>query len=149
MTINFYSNYIYEWKLNPNPFSVYFALSPTIAFGTKDVFLQQDVVFYFGKRNPLHKSIAYNQLGKLKNELFFAVRAGYRYVVHNTMLEGSLIKDSLVLLVEPYQNFFIYNIEMYYRWGRNDIKLFYNFNSPETKKADYHMFVTLSLARNF
>ena len=149
VTINFYFNYIREWELLPNPFSVHFALSPTIAFGSKDIYLQNDAVFYFGKRNPLHKSIAYNQIGKLKNELFFAVRAGYRYVIHDTMLEGNLIKDSSVFLVEPYQNFFIYNVEMYYRRGRNDFKLFYNFNSAETKKAENHMFVTLSIARNF
>lgn len=148
-TANLYFNFIKEWKLLPNPFSVYFALSPTTAVGTKDVYVQNDLVFYFGKRNSLKNTIAYNQLGKLKNEFFFAVRAGYRYVFHDTMLEGNLLRDTSVFLVEPYHNVFIYNVELYYRKGRNDFKFFYNFLSAETKTTENHMFVTLSLARNF
>jgi len=148
-TANLYVNYIKEWKLAPNPFSVYFALSPTTAVGTKDIYLQNDLVFYFGKRNGLKNTIAYNQLGKLKNEFFFAVRAGYRYVFHDTMLEGNLLGDTSVFLVEPYHNVFIYNVEFYYRVGRNDFKFFYNFLSAETKNTENHMYVTLSLARNF
>jgi len=148
ITINFYINYVREWKLATNPFSVYFALSPEVALGSKDVFLQQDVVFYFGKRNPMNRSTAYNQIGELKNELFFATRFGYRYVIHDTMLEGNLIKDSSVFLVDPLHNVFYYKVELHYRQKRNDFKLFYNYESPRIKDLDAHYYVTLSLARN-
>ncbi len=148
-TANLYFNYIKEWKLLPKPFSVYFALSPTTAVGTKDIYFQNDIVFYFGKRNELKNTMAYSQLGKLKNEFFFAVRGGYRFVIHDTMLEGNLFGDTSKLLMEPNQNVFIYNVEFYYRVGRNDFKFFYNFLSAETKTTENHMFVTLSLARNY
>ena len=149
ITLNFYFNYVKEWELLPNPFSVYLALSPEVAFGSKDIYLQQDVVFYFGKRNPMHRSTAYNQIGKLKNEFFFATRFGYRHVIHDTMLEGNLINDSSVYTVEPLPNVFFYKVEFHYRVKRNDFKLYYNYESNRTKITQSHYYVTLSLARNF
>ena len=149
VTINFYFNYVNEWQLAFYPFSVYFALSPEIALGSKDVYLQQDVVFYFGKRNPMHQSTAYNQIGKLKNEFFFATRFGYRRVIHDTMLEGNLINESSILLMDPLKNVFFYKVEIHYRKKRNDFKLYYNYESSRTKRAKSHYYVTLSLARNF
>ncbi len=135
--------------MNTNPFSVYLALSPSAAIGIKDVYVQNDFVFYFGKRNTIKHTAAYNQLGILKNELFFGLRTGYRYVVHDTMLQGNLIGDSSELLVEPYHNLILLSAELYFRRGRTDIKLFYNYFSSETRNADNHLNMTLSLARNF
>ena len=148
-TNNCYFNYIKEWKLIPNPFSVYFAISPSAAIGTKDVYLQNDFVFYFGKRNSITQTVAYNQLGVLNNELFFGIRAGYRYVAHDTMLQGNLIGDSSDFLVEPNNHLLLINTELYFRRGRTDIKIFYNIKSSETKNTDYHLTMTLSIARNF
>lgn len=65
------------------------------------------------------------------------------------MLEGNLIGDSSEFLVDPYHHLLIINAEFYFRLGRNDIKLFYNFLSAETKNAENHLNVTLSLARSF
>tara|TARA_B100000809_G_C15140666_1_gene533169 strand:+ start:9613 stop:10020 length:408 start_codon:yes stop_codon:yes gene_type:complete len=135
--------------LNPNPFSVYFAISPSTAIGVKDIYLQNDFVFYFGKRNPITQTVAYSQLGVLNNELFFGIRTGYRYVAHNTMLQGNLIGDSSVFLLEPNRHLLIINAELYFRRGRTDIKIFYNFKSSETKTIEYHSHMTLSIARNF
>ena len=148
-TNNCYFNYIKEWKLNADPFSVYFAISPSAAIGIKDVYLQNDFVFYFGKRNPITQTVAYSQLGVLNNELFFGIRTGYRYVAHNTMLQGNLIGDSSIFLVEPNHHLLLINTELYFRRGRTDIKIFYNFKSSETKTTEYHLNMTLSLARNF
>jgi elongation factor P hydroxylase len=135
--------------LSPNPFSIYFAINPSAAIGIKDVYIQNDFAFYFGKRNSILNTSAYNQLGVLQNELFFCFRAGYRYVAHNTMLEGNLIGDSSVFLVEALHNLILINAEIYFRRGRTDIKLFYNYSSSETSITENHLNMTLSLARNF
>ena len=113
------------------------------------MYIQNDFVFYFGKRNPIQHTAAYNQLGVLNNELFFGIRTGYRYVVHDTMLQGNLIGDSSIFLVEPNHHLFIVNTEIYFRRGRTDIKIYYNYNSSETRNTDYHLTMTLSIARNF
>lgn len=147
--VNAYFNYVREWECFSNPFSVHFALSPSVAFGSRDAYLQNDLVFYFGNRKPMNQSIAYKQMGSLDRELFFAVRLGYRYLFHDGMIEGNWMGDRSVFTVEPYHQLFLYNFEMYYRWGRNDFKLTYNFETPRTPKADPHLYVSLSYSRSY
>jgi lipid A 3-O-deacylase len=149
MLINLYFNYVREWKIQSNPFSVNVALSPSSAFGTKDIYLQNDIVGYFGRRSSMENSSAYRQIGSYEKELFFAVRLGYRYVFHNTLLEGNLLGDSSVLLKDPYQNLFLYNFEIYYRSGRNSYKVSYNFATPETSGTKPHLYVLMSILRSF
>ncbi|GAB5398891.1 MAG: hypothetical protein Aureis2KO_04760 [Aureisphaera sp.] len=146
---NVYLQYVREWKLEPNPFSVHFALNPMGALGTKDIYLQQDVAFYFGKRNSMNTSAAYNQLGAFAKELFFAVRVGYRYIFHDALLEGNIVEDFSVFLKEPYQNLFLYNFEIFHRSKRNNYKLGYNFATPATNGTKPHLYMVFSFMRSF
>lgn len=147
--LNLYYNYVWELQWQPNPFSVHFAISPSAALGTRDAFFQNDVVFYFGQRNALNQTIAYKQIGTMDRELFFAVRLGYRYVFHDGMIEGNWLKDNSPFTVEPYHQLLLYNFEMYYRKGRNDFKLTYNFETPRTPKASPHLYISLTYARSY
>jgi len=144
---NLYVSYVHEWQWQPNPFSVHFALNPSMAFGSRDIYVQNDVVFYFGKRNPLMSSTAYKQLGSLDREFFFAIRLGYRYLFHDSIIEGNILGDNSVFVVEPYHQLFLYNFEVFYRKGRNDFKLTYNFETPRVPKAFPHLYVSLTYAR--
>ena len=58
---------------------------------------------------------------------------------NNTTRRKNIIHHHLLLI----------NTELYFRRGRTDIKIFYNFKSSETKTTEYHLNMTLSLARNF
>lgn len=149
LTLNTYGVFTKEWLMSESPLGIYLALSPQVAFGTKDLFVQNDFVLYFGKKQPAFNSIAYNQIGSLKKEFFVAVRVGYRHVFHDTMLQGNLLGDSSVFTVNPTPNIFIYNIENYFRYKRYDIKLFLNFISKRTKKAQEHLYFIFSLAKQF
>ena len=100
--LNAYYQYVREWQWQPKPFAVYFALNPKAALGTKDSYLEQDVVFYFGRRNALQKTMAYQQLMGQETELFFSTRFGYRYVLHDAMLQGNWLGDDSLFTVEPY-----------------------------------------------
>lgn len=147
---NFYVNYAYELQFQPNPFSVYFAINPIAAFGTRDIYLEQDAVFYFGKRNSLMETMAYKQLGtEGKRELFFAIRLAYRYVFHDAMLEGNLLRDNSSYLLAPYHQIFMYNFELFYGKGRHNFKLTYNFETPRNPAAEPHLYITLTLARSY
>ncbi len=146
---NIYVHYIREWALLPNPFSVHAAINPSVAVGTRDLYIQNDVVFYFGKRSSLLNTLAYKQLGNLERELFFAVRLGYRYLFHDSMIEGHIMGDSSTLLIDPYNQIFFYNFELFFRRGRNDVKLTYNFETPRTWRADPHLYISLTYARSF
>jgi len=146
---NLYTKYTREWQWQPNPFSVHFSLSPTLAFGNKDIYLQQDAAFFFGRRNSLQTTSAYQQLGSTQNEYFFAVRLGYRYVIHNALLEGNLLGDSSPFLIDPYKNMFLYNFETYARLQRYNLKLSYNFATPQTRRTQPHLYMTFSVIRVF
>ncbi|MEZ4874250.1 MAG: DUF2219 family protein [Flavobacteriaceae bacterium] len=147
---NVYVNYAYELQFQPNPFSVHFAINPMLAFGTRDMYLEQDAVFYFGKRSPLMETMAYKQLGTLgERELFFAIRLGYRYVFYDSLLEGHILGDQSKFTVDAYHQIFFYNFELYYRKGRNDFKLTYNFETPRNRETQPHLYITLTLARSY
>ena len=104
---------------------------------------------FIGKRNAMKASMAYEQISLTDNELFFSLILAHRYVIHDTLLEGSLIGDSSEVLREPYQNLYIFKMGVYYRLKRNDFKLIYNYESSETKRAEPHTYVTISIARSF
>ncbi len=147
--LNLYFNYVREWKLQPNPFSAHMALVPKAALGNRDIYLQSDVVFYFGKRNGITNSSAYQQIGTFEKELFFAIRLGYRYVFHNALLEGNVLGDSSLFLIQPYQNLFLYNFEIHRSGKRNSYMLRCNFSTPEAFGTQPHLYASLSIIRGF
>lgn len=146
---NFYLSWTREWRLESNPFDVFFAFNPTGALGTKDIYLQQDVAVYLGKREAASQSSAYQQLGNTTTEYFFAVRTGYRYVFQDAMLEGNILRDTSVFLLEPYQNRFLYSFELFFRRKRTNLKVSYNFTTPTTRTVKPHLYMQFSYARAF
>lgn len=147
--INLKSSYTREWKINPNPYSVYLAVKPTIAVGTKDLYFQQEGILYFGKRNTLQQSSAYNQLRNLEKEFYFSFSAGYRYIHYNALLEGHPIGDSSVFIVESENHILLFKFEFVYNSGRNIFKLAQNYNTSETSSVKAHLTFGISIARNF
>lgn len=145
--INTYLDYIKEWQLVQGSWGLIAAIKPGFAVGTKDVFAQQEVAFFFGKRNELRQSLAYNQLGVLQDELFVKLRANYRYVKHDGMLEGNLVSDQSPFLVGARPNVLMLGFDVFWRWGRNDFKAGYNYNTAKFSRGESHMFATLSVAR--
>ncbi|MEL6811309.1 MAG: lipid A-modifier LpxR family protein [Bacteroidota bacterium] len=146
---NLYATYIREWQWQPNPFSVHFAASPSATIGNRDIYAQPEVAFFFGRRDPIGTTSAYNQLGSIKNEYFFAIRMAYRYVFHNALLEGNLIGDSSSFLIDPYKNMFLYSFEANARLKRFNLLIAYNFATPQTRKTDPHLFMTFGVTRAF
>ncbi len=149
LTLNTYASFTQEWLMSTEPLGIYIALTPKIALGTKDVYAQNDFVLYFGNKQPAYNSMAYNQIGSLENEFFVGVRVGYRYVFHDTMLQGNLLGDSSLFTVRPSQNIFIYNVETYYRYKCYEVMFFLNFISKRTKKAQEHFYFQFSIAKSF
>jgi hypothetical protein len=146
---NLYFNYVKEWMLVPKPFAVYAALSPKIALGTTNIYVDHGFQFFFGQRNPLTQSMAYNQLGKVEKEFFFSVNFAYRFVEHNAFLEGHFIRDDSDFLVKANKELYLFGILGYYRTRRNDFKIGYQYITQETPNTTLHLYFTVSLARRF
>jgi hypothetical protein len=146
---NVYAKYTREWQWQPNPFSVHFAFSPQVSFGNRDIYAQQEAAFFFGRRNPLQTTSAYQQLGSIENEYFFAVRLAYRYIFQNALLEGDLLGDSSLFLIKPHRNMFLYKFDMNARLKRHNLKITYHYATRETRRTYPHLYLTFSIARTF
>lgn len=144
-----YYEYVREWQWEPKPFAVFFALNPKAALGTKDAYLEQDAVFYFGRRSSLQKTMAYGQLLGRETELFFSTRFGYRYVIHDAMLQGNWLGDDSVYTVKPYAMMYFFNVGFFWRYKRNDVYLKYHYESARNRTAEPHLYVSLSYSRRY
>ena len=146
---NLYTSFTHEWQLAPNNFSVYLAVKSELALGTKDIYAQPEMIAHFGRRLNMTSSMAYNNIGSTEKEVFFSLRAGYRIVAHNALLEGHIFSDNSVFLVSPENGFFYGGFDIKHRTGQNDYWLGYRFNAAETKQTRVHKYIILSYARSF
>lgn len=146
---NLYGSYLREWRVLNNAIQMHVALKPALAMGTKDYYLENEVAIYLGKRNTLQRTMAYRQLGQIENELFFSLKGAYRFVIHDAMLQGSLIQDNSAFTVEPVENLFFYGGEANWRSKRMDFKIAYNFATRRTASTATHGYTTFSVSRNF
>jgi hypothetical protein len=146
---NIYVNFIKEWHLVSNNFSVYLGLLPKLALGTKDINAQSELIAHFGKRQALSTSMAYDNFGNTEKELFFSLRIGYQFVNHNAMLQGHLFGDDSIFLVEPKKTFLFGGFELKHRFGQNDYWFGYRVNSSVTETTSSHSYIMLSYARSF
>ena len=147
--MNLYMSYIYEWRLSPNPFSVYVTVNPQLAFGTKDVYIHPELIAYFGRRNALSSSKAHNRIGDGNRELFFSLSVGYCFIGHNALLEGNALGDNSIYLVDPKKTVLYAGFDFLHRYGQNDYKFGYRINSAETEATVAHKYIILSFARSF
>ena len=146
---NLYAGYAREWQLAPNPFGVRVAIQPEIAFGSRDQYVQPELVAYFGRRSDINTSIAFDQIGSTEREIFFAFRLGYRWVGYNGLLEGNAFGDDSAYLVEPLESYYRVGFDFKHRFNRNDYIVSYRFHSDETSMTQTHQYLILSYARSF
>ncbi|MFD2586483.1 lipid A-modifier LpxR family protein [Croceitalea marina] len=147
--LNFYFSYVKEWEIVPNPFGVRFALKPNLALGSRDIYAEPEAIFYFGRRNEVAKTIAYDQIGSTDREIYFALRASYRSVFYNGLIEGNLFGDNSPVLKEPSNGIWRLGFDFYHRFQRNDYKFGLRYNSAETQLSQKHKYVMLSYGLRF
>lgn len=147
--LNLYFSYVKEWEIAPNPFGTRFAIIPNIALGSRDIYIEPETVFYFGKRNDVANSISYNRIDASSKELYFALRASYRNVFYNGLIEGNLFGDSSPVLVDSSNAIWRFGLDFYRRANRNDYKLGIRFNTRETQASGNHQFVLFAYGLSF
>ena len=147
--ITSYLSVVKEWELEPNPFGIRFAPGLKAALGTKDVYIEPEMAFHFGRRNPLHKSIAYSRLGSIRREIYFTLKASYRFVSYNALIEGHPSGDDSPLVFEPERGVMRIGFDLYHRIKRNDYKVSYRYLGPEVPGNNGHNYLILSYALSF
>lgn len=146
---NLYLSYQREWQLVPNPFSISLVVQPSLAFGTRDIYAHTDLIAYFGRKSSLSSSMGSNRIGSTQREIFFSLKAGYRYVGHNALLEGNALGDTSVFLVDANKKMLYAGFDVQHRFGKNEYWFGYRIQSAEAMRTESHKFVVLSYARNF
>ncbi|NKI31575.1 lipid A-modifier LpxR family protein [Croceivirga thetidis] len=147
--LNLYGSYVKEWTIAPNPFGVRIALNPTIAVGSRDVFAESEAILFFGRRNSIGQSIAYNRIGSNEREIYFSLRFGYRQVFWNGLIEGNGFSDDSPVLGEIENSLLRLGFDFNHRFDRNDYKVGVRYNSKETPEARNHIYFQLSYALSF
>ncbi len=144
---NIKAHYFLNWQLDTND-SIIFEISPTL--GGKDVFIENNVHFYFGRYNNLRNSSRLGIIDKTnKNEFFGNISIGYKYVAHNTLIEGSIVNDDVLFTTDASSNILKLNIGGVLKHNSNTIKLSGNFNSRETPSSTSHIYGSFTYAYKF
>ncbi len=147
VNVNF--SYIREWELSANPFGIRLAIDPEVALGSRDIFFEPGASLYLGRRNQASQSIAYSRLGSNTREIYFSLDFGYRFVLHNGLIEGNLFGDDSPLLKNPENSIARFGLNFNHRFNRNDFKIGLQFNTKETPEAVPHQFLTLGYGLSF
>ncbi len=138
-----------EWKLAPVPFGVHLAVSATAAAGSKDIYAQPQFTAFFGRRNEMKNSIAYNQIGSTQREIYFALSVGYRFVGYNAFLQEEYTIGNSTFDLEPKSAILNLGFDFRHRSDKNDYKIGYRFTTREAASVTDHQFLTLSYGRSF
>ena len=129
--LNIYASYTKEWCLSSVPFGIRFALKPSVALGSKDVFFSQEAIAYFGKREAIKTSIANHRIGNTTSELFFALRGGIKFVNHNGLIEGNLLFEDNSPLTRPIESKILFLFQLLLLSNANHVSL--HFTSASLK----------------
>lgn len=145
--LNLRAQYIYDFQLNKqNTFQI--DVMPTL--GTKDISIDNNLFYYFGKFNTLRNSSRIGIINNmLNNEMFGFLSLGYKYVIHNTLIEGSLFSNDLLFTTEATNHIFKWKFGVVNKYKRNTFKLIYNFNSKETKSSKIHGYAAFIYSLDF
>lgn len=147
--MNIYTSYVKEWKIADAPIGLQFAFKPNAALGTRDIYLEPEGIFYFGRRNELGSSIAYNRLGSSDREIYIALRFSYRQILYNGLLEGNLLGDNSTFTTTSNNGIFRFGLDFNNRHKRNDYKLGIRFNTSESPRAASHAYLILAYGLSF
>lgn len=121
-----------------------------VSLGTKDIYMQYGLEYYFGKFNPLQNT---SRLGlvdsSIQNELYGYAGVAYKYVGHNTLIQGSLDYKDVLFTSDIERHIFKFRMGAVLKIKNSTFKLGYNFNTKETPKSTEHGYGTLSYAKSF
>lgn len=143
---NLKARYIANWANEHNAFQ--YRISPSL--GTKDIYLENDISYFFGRLNPFQNSSRTGIVDTSTSKEFFGyVSVGYKYVAHNTLIQGSIFSDDDLFTTDITNHILKTEIGAVLQSKRNTFKIVYNFNTKETPLSTSHIYGSLVYARSF
>jgi len=121
-----------------------------LSLGTKDIFIENSLGYTFGQFNGFSQSSRNGFLtGIDANEFFGFINIAYKYVVHNTLIQGGLNYDDTLFTTKREPHVFSFKLGSVLKLKRTTLKLIYNYNTKETLKSSSHSFGTISFSQDF
>jgi len=117
----------------------------TTTVGSKDFFVKNQVYYFLGNFNGLQNSSRLpNTIGNGGKELFCFLSAGYKYVLYNALIQGSLFsnKDAFITQITPHV--FTFSIGTGFQFKNNNLKLECFYNTKETPKSSAHAYASIT-----
>ena len=128
--------------------ALHYRISPSL--GTKDIYLENDLSYFFGKLNPFQNS---SRIGivdtRAAKEFFGYVSVGYKYVAHNTLIQGSLFSNDVLFTTDITRHILKSEVGAVLQTKQNTFKVIYSFNTKETPRSTSHIYGSLVYARRF
>ncbi|XLS28655.1 lipid A-modifier LpxR family protein [Flavobacteriaceae bacterium M23B6Z8] len=145
---NIHFKYVWDISVGKNPWA-FVSFSGDGAFGTKDIFAEPGVILSLGKRNRLKNSSLFGMIGNSASENFVYLGTSYRYVVHNSIIEGSLLNENAPFTLEPERRRHRITGGVSLHKRHATYKLEYNYISRPTPLARNHDFFKFIFEYNF
>lgn len=144
---NFKASKIYDFQLN-NKNSIQNQIEASL--GSKDTYIMNNLVYFFGKFNDLQNSSRLNLVDNSQNKEFYGfISAGYKYVLLNTLIQGSPFNDHDPFTSISTQSVFKLSAGAVLKTKKNIIKLGYYFNTKETPLSTSHTYGALTFGFSF
>lgn len=138
--------HIVDWSNARNAFQ--YRISPKV--GTKDIYLENDISYFFGTLNSFQNSSRIGLVDSSASKEFFGyVSLGYRFVAHNTLIQGSIFTNDVLFTTDITNHILKTEIGVVLQSRRNTFKVMYNFNTKETPLSSSHIYGSLVYARSF
>ncbi len=137
---------VFDWSNQRNAFQ--YRISPSL--GTKDIYLENDISYFFGRLNEFQNSSRTTIIDNSTSKEFFGyVSVGYKYVAHNTLIQGSIFTDDVLFTTDITNHILKTEMGAVLQSKRNTFKIAYSFNTKETPLSTSHIYGSLSYARSF
>ena len=145
--INLKSRYVLDFNVDSHNV---FQNQLSTCLGTKDVFFENNLSYFFGRLNEFNTSSRSNLLDATQNNEFYGVvSVGYKYVVHNTLIQGRPFNNDDIFTTSASEGILKLSLGSVLKFKRSLFKLALQFNTKETPRSSLHVYGTLSFARSF
>lgn len=144
---NLKSRHVFNFNLNQNN-SLHYIIEPSL--GTKDIYLKNSLTYYLGLFNALKHSSRINAIDtSLTTEIYGLFGFGYKYVGHNTLIQGGIRYQDTAYTTAIDRNVLDAKLGLVYKNKRNIFSLIYFFNTNETPKATNHSYGSFTYTLGF
>ncbi len=121
----------------------------SLKLGTKDIFIQNGVELFWGSHMKFNQNSYTGIASHQSKEWFVNIGSYYRYVFHNTFIEGHIFQSIAVFTKEITNHLFLLKLKGFYRWKNNSIEMIYHFNTKENAGARTHSYLGITLSKYF